>query len=449
MPYSSAMRRLPRRIILAPMLAAVTLVLPGGAGAQTQPATPPQSPPPLRLLIAPFYLELAQLRGIGSPGPAPPLELKSREEMRRFIEQEMDRRYSAARVERERKGMVAWGLIPRDYDLRRLFLDLMEEQVAAYYDPRTKAMVVGDWLSSDAQQAALLHELVHALQDREISLEGFLAPHPGHGDRLLARQALIEGEAVGLTLDLLLKAQGASLASLPDLSAVRSGVAAGANGPAIGAAPRFLRDLLIFPYLEGLDFAYQLRKSQPWSDMSSLYKDPPRSTSQIMHPAKRLGAREDPVPVALPDLAALGPGLTVVAEDELGEFALGAVLGLHLGEAAGRAAAAGWRGDRYRVWEDGDGRFAIAYLLVLESAPLADAFARNYARVIAARHPVLAGKAPAAPGGPLLAWQDGDRTFTIERRGPEVLVIEQMPAAVADRARESIWRARGPAVARP
>ena len=149
----------------------------------------------------------------------------------------MDRRYSAARLESERKGMVAWGLIPPTYDLRRLFVDLMEEQIAAYYDPVAKVMVVGDWLSPEQQQAALMHELVHALQDREISLDAFITPHPGQGDQLLARQALIEGEAVALMLALLLKAQGLELSALPDLSAVRSAVIAGTTGPAIAAAP--------------------------------------------------------------------------------------------------------------------------------------------------------------------------------------------------------------------
>ena len=311
--------------------------------------------------------------------------------------------------------MVAWGLIPPDYDLRRLFVDLMEEQIAAYYDPRAKVMVVGDWLPPAQQQAALMHELVHALQDRVVSLETFITPQPGEGDQLLARQALIEGEAVALSVDLLLRAQGLQLSSLPDLTPVRGAVIAGTTGPVIGSAPKFIRDLLIFPYVDGLSFVYELRKREPWSAMSPLYRDPPRSTAQILHPEKRLAARVDPIRVALPDLGSAAPGLTVVTEDELGEFALGSVLGLQLGEQPGRAAAATWRGDRYRVWEDSDGTLTLAYLVAVTTDRAASALAGEYARVIEKRYPDLSGKGVSS--GPLTTWRSGARVFAVEPRG--------------------------------
>jgi hypothetical protein len=316
------------RAFLALALAAASLTTAPAPAQQTQAESA------LSALAGPLYQQLAALKGVASPGVPPPVLVRSREETRRFIKKELDRRYSAARIEQERKGMVAWGLIPPDYDLRRLFVELMEEQVAAYYDPRRKVMVVGDWLTADEQQASLTHELVHALQDREISLDAFITPYPGRGDQLLARQALMEGEAVALTLELMLKAQGADLASLPDLGG--RGGARGGAGPVIGAAPKFLRDLLLFPYMDGLNFVHQFRKRQPWPAITGLYRDPPRSTTQIMNPSKRLVTREDPITLTLPDLGTLTPGAKVVTEDELGEFALGAVLGLHLGEEAGR-----------------------------------------------------------------------------------------------------------------
>ncbi len=382
---------------------------------------------------------------MASPGPPPPILIRSRDETRRFIQQELDRRYAPARLDSERKGMVAWGLIPPDYDLRRLFVDLMEEQIAAYYDPVGKVMVVGDWLPPEHQQAALMHELVHALQDRDISLDTFITPRPGQGDQLLARQALIEGEAVALMLALLLKPQGLELNSLPDLAAVRSAVIAGSVGPAITSAPKFLRDLLIFPYVDGLNFVFQWSKRQPWSAMPTLYRDPPRSTAQILRPDKRLVTREDPILIILPDLGTLAPGTKAVAEDELGEFALGAVLGLHMGEQAGRAAAVGWRGDRYRIWEDTDGRFVITYLVAMDSERVASAFALAYAKAIEKRHPALSGKKIPGPSAGLVTWRDGSRAFAVEQRGAEVLILEQMPSAVADGARETIWRSRAAA----
>jgi len=422
--------------VLAVALAVITLLRAGTLTAQ-----PPEST--LTALAGPLYRQLAQLKGM-PPGAPPPILIQSREAMRKFIEQELDRRYSMARVEQERKGMVAWGLIPADYDLRRLFVDLMEEQIGAYYDPRAKVMVVGDWLDADQQQTALMHELVHALQDREISLDDFITPHPGRGDQLLARQALMEGEAVALTLELVLKAQGTDLASVPDLGPLQGTVSAGGTGPIIDAAPKFLKDLLLFPYVEGLNFVYQFRKRQPWSAITALYRDPPRSTAQILNPEKRLVAREDPVPIVLPDVGVLAPRARVVIEDELGQFGLSAVLGRHLGEQEGRRGAAGWRGDRYRLWEDGDGRFMLAYVVAMDSESVAHAFALTYAKIIEKRHPRLAGKAVAARSSALVSWRDADRAFVVERRAAEVLVLEQLPSASLDRVREAIWRRRPP-----
>src|SRR3970282_2889432 len=94
--------------------------------------------------------------------------------------------------------------------------------------------------------------------------------------------------------------------------------------------------------------------------MSAVYPAPPRSTTQILHPERYLDAREHPLPVVIPTLSRLLPGGHLVSDDELGEFALGAVLALHLGEVDGRRAAVGWRGDRYRIWEGDGGRFGIA-----------------------------------------------------------------------------------------
>jgi len=435
------------RRIVGPMRLAPALVLLALAAALAAvPAPRAQQPSPaqaaLDAVTAPLYQQLAALKGITSHVPPPPVLLRSRAENRRFIEQEIARRYSPAALEAERKSMVAWSMIPPDYDLRRLFLDLLEEQVSAYYDSRGKVMVVGDWLPPEQQRAALMHELVHALQDRELPLDSFIAPDPGHGDRLLARQALIEGEAVALGFDQMLKPQGMDISGLSDLTMAQGLILSSAGGPVLTKAPKFLRDLLLFPYVEGLGFVYQFRKGHPWSDMSAVYRDPPRSTTQILHPEKYLDAREHPLPVVIPDLSRLLPGGRLVSDDDLGEFALGAVLALHLGEVDGRHAAVGWRGDRYRIWEDDGGRFVIAYRVVAADAQIAAVLAANLQASVEKRHAELAGKATVRPGG-IVTWvDDGGRVFAVESRGTSVILLERLPAQVFDRARDTVWRAR-------
>ena len=428
------MRRAPA-VALCVLAAALAAVLP----LRAQPSSSEQIA--LESVATPLYDQLAAIRGIAAPGQPPPVLLRSRADNRRFIEQEINRRYSQAQLEAERKSMVAWGVLPADYDLQRLFLDLLEEQVSAYYDPRGKVMVVGDWLPPEQQRAALMHELVHALQDRELPIDTFIGPDPGQGDRLLARQALIEGEAVALTFDLLLKPQGMDISRLPDLSMTQGLITTSAGGPVIDKAPKFVRDLLLFPYVEGLGFIYQFRKRQPWSGMSAVYKDPPRSTTQILHPEKYLDAREDPLAVVIPDLSRLLPGSRLVSEDDLGEFSLGAVLAFHLGDTEGPRVAVGWRGDRYRIWEDTAGRFTIAYRVIMTNTQVATTLADHLKAAVERRHPELAGKAAVRAGG-LVTWSEDGSGFAVERRGPSVVLLEQFPVHALDRAREAVWRAR-------
>ncbi|HUO65086.1 MAG TPA: ImmA/IrrE family metallo-endopeptidase [Terriglobales bacterium] len=428
------MRRAPA-VALGVLAAALAAVLP----LRAQPPSSEQTA--LEAVATPLYDQLAAIRSIAAPGQPPPVLLRSRADNRRFIEQEINRRYSKAQLEAERKSMVAWGVLPADYDLQRLFLDLLEEQVSAYYDPRGKVMVVGDWLPPEQQRAALMHELVHALQDRELPIDTFIGPDPGQGDRLLARQALIEGEAVSLTFDLLLKPQGMDISRLPDLSMTQGLITTSAGGPVIDKAPKFVRDLLLFPYVEGLGFIYQFRKRQPWSGMSAVYKDPPRSTTQILHPEKYLDAREDPLAVVIPDLSPLLPGSRLVSEDDLGEFSLGAVLAFHLGDTEGPRVAVGWRGDRYRIWEDTAGRFTIAYRVIMTDAQVATTLADHLRAAVERRHPELAGKASVRAGG-LVTWSEDGSGFAVERRGPSVVLLEQFPVHALDRAREAVWRAR-------
>jgi len=418
--------------LLALLLSVSTPAASGSA--QQAPSTPIQA------LVGASLAKVASIRGLPSPPSPPPVVIRSRSETKQFFEQELARKRPAERVEAERKAMVALGLIPGDFDLRGFLADLLSEQAGAYYDTARKVMVVGDWLKAEEQAIALAHELVHALQDRQISIEKFLVPGPGKGDQQLARQALLEGEAVAVTVELVLQPRGLDLSRTPTLGGVQQLAMAfsGAAGPAFGKAPKFLQHLLLFPYVQGLTFVHQFRLRQPWPAFDRLYQDPPRSTTQILHPEKLFDRREDPVVITLPDpRLALPPGWSLVTEDELGEWGLGEVLGTVLDEATSQRLAIGWRGDRYQVLEDGQGQLALIYRVRWETEEPARAFAQAYAGLIEKKHR-LAGKGAHWPGS-LWSWQDGSQTSAVERRGAEVLVLERVPTAAERRLRQRIW----------
>jgi hypothetical protein len=199
------------------------------------------------------------------------------------------------------------------------------------------------------------------------------------------------------------------------------------TGPQLGRAPPFLRALLTFPYAHGLGFVREVRRRQPWSAFSKLYADPPRSSSQILHPELYLDGRIDPVTVELPDLgSALGDGATRIVVDQAGEFGLTGVLREHLGE---QAAATGWRGDSYAVWQPpGGARDVLLARTLWETDAAAGAFATAYRQLLAKRRGLV--PKPAVAG--VTAWEVDGALFAVAEREREVLVLEQAPARQAD-----------------
>jgi hypothetical protein len=375
--------------------------------------------------------ELAGLRGLPAAGTPPRVVIRTREERRRFILGEFQRKYSTGRLDAERRAMVAWGLVPPEFDLAGFLTDLVLEQATAYYDPVAKVMILANWLPRDQQREALTHELVHLLQDRQVSLDRFLAVPAGRGDEALARQALVEGEAVALTLDRSLRRQGQHLALLADVAAIQQAYATSGTGPVLGRAPRFVRALLTFPYAGGLGFVHRFRQRSAWYELSRVFADPPRSTAQILHPERYLERRVDPRAVALPDLGAVLGGGRLVLDDVAGEFVLAAVLREGLGDEAA-SVAAGWRGDRYALWEDPSGAAVLVSLSVWEDEPAAAAFADACRRLLARKH--------ALPGAGAPAWEVAGRAFGVARRASEVLLYERVPAGALDALRLTVWR---------
>ena len=123
-------------------------------------------------------------------------------------------------------------------------------------------------------------------------------------------------------------------------------------------APLVLKESLLFPYEGGLRFIARLRRTRPWSDVDKLFRDPPVSTEQILHPEK-YDAREKPIAIKLPVLAAL-KGWTRIYLGDQGELGVRILLRQHgIRKERAERAAAGWGGDQVQVFappsDDGKG----------------------------------------------------------------------------------------------
>ena len=62
--------------------------------------------------------------------------------------------------------VMAVGMLPVDFRLKPFLVKLLREQVAGFYDSKTKTMHLLDWLSVEAQRPVMAHELTHVAQPR-------------------------------------------------------------------------------------------------------------------------------------------------------------------------------------------------------------------------------------------------------------------------------------------
>ena len=125
------------------------------APASAAPATPspPATPPTPDFLHAADQV-LAQMSQLLSLPIKEPLttRLRSSEEIRPYlIRAEKDDKDSARRYADE-TALEAFGLIPRNFPLDSFMIDVLTEQVAGLYDPKSKEFYIADWIPADEQR---------------------------------------------------------------------------------------------------------------------------------------------------------------------------------------------------------------------------------------------------------------------------------------------------------
>ena len=295
---------------------------------------------------------LAQMSEITHLQPRAPLKktLRSREEIRAHVIQEMNEDKDPAERYAGARSAEAFGLLPKGFDLDSFMIDLLTEQVAGLYDPKAHEFYVADWIPIADQRRVMAHELTHALEDQHFEIESWVKAARPNDDSELAREAVLEGSAMAAMLEYLLQGSGRSLQDLPDIDPAML-IGDMDETPMLKKAPPFLKDALIFPYLDGLTFSAAILKPSGWEGLPTIFTKPPVSTQQILHPALYRSGKV-PAPVALPSIEkALGPEWTKLEDNILGEFGWKEVLRQFLDDQRAKSLSAAWDGDRYIVYE--------------------------------------------------------------------------------------------------
>jgi len=372
-------------------------------------------------------------------------DVTKRENMKALILKEIDEDMTPQEFRANELAMKAFGLLPRDYNLREALAQVYSEEVAAFYDPKTKTMHLieepktdvkkpatflerlfgkkGDF-DKDENKTVIAHELTHALADQHYDLDAMQKAAKKDDDRSLALSALIEGEATlamfGAGMD---DWGGDAITQLPaenlewTFNVISPFLPFLGGGKTIRNVPPIISESMTFPYFKGMVFCAKLANKGGWAAIDEVYHHPPLSTEQILHPEKYRLEVDFPMSI---DLGVLKPGegWKEVGRNVLGEMQLGIMLRKH----GGKAAAAGWDGDTYAVFEGPDKKLGLVWLSTWDSEDDAREFVQGYVSYQTAKVGHIGG-----PPTPIrdAVWRNlGDQLYVVKRRGRDVVVVE-------------------------
>lgn len=333
--------------------------------------------------------------------------IRTKAQIRAYLLEEQAKEESPEKRYVDQKTLEAFGLIPKGFPLDSFLLDLLTDQVAGLYDPQKKEFFIANWIEPGDQKTVMAHELTHALDDQYFHLDKWEKAVRSNDDASLARDAVIEGSALAAMMDYSLVDLHTSVRELPDIAPfIESSVADQMDkDPNLSKAPPFVRDELLFPYLEGAKFTQKvLKQTGSWEDFQSVFKKPPASTQQILHPDLYF-QNVIPETVHLPKLKSDMPrGYAQLDENVVGEFALGEVLKQYLGPGDAEKFAPMWRGDRYALFENKSSKQTVlVVLLALGSDSDARAFFEAYSKALENKYST---KTPLTEGPQFAAFHD-------------------------------------------
>jgi hypothetical protein len=398
--------------------------------------------------------------------------LTGRDEVTSYMQKNMSEDKDAKRLRRSELVLKKFGLLPRDFDLGKFLVGLLREQIAGYYDPKTKTVNLLDWVDVAAQRPVLAHELTHALQDQSFNIDKWMRKSdvdldtkrkPGpldvqNDERSEARQAVVEGQAMAVLVDYMLVPTGQTLANSPEVAKeLEDGMLVGTpDSIQFRNAPIYLREAMTFPYRYGLEFeAALLRAGGKQEAYAGVFANPPRTTRQIMEPATYLsGERIEPLP--LPDFKHIFKNYHRFDIGAIGEFDTAVLIDQYAGADASRDLYPHWRGGYYyaaRPKGDPSAALALVYVSRWSNPDRAAEFAAIYAKYLPKRylhvHDVSSdGAAPAINLDELdrltgtRAWLTESGPVVIEAKGDTVLVMESLDQSTAEKLEVGVFGGR-------
>jgi hypothetical protein len=399
-------------------------------------------------------------------------QITSKAEVETYLKQKFDEDEGAKRLQRGEIVLKKFGLLDHDFALKPFLLALLDEQIEAFYDSKTKTVNMLDWVSIDEQKPVLAHELTHALQDQHSDLEKWNdqtpdevsltasadIEHLAKDEMDTARDAVAEGQATAVMMDYILKPMHKSLVKDPEvMDSVKQLMSSTDQSPVMSRAPILLSESLIFPYKEGLSFEQDV-----WMDQGQVaafagaLDRPPTSSWEIINPREYEKKHIPSVPI-LPDIHPLVDALYKPYDiGQVGQLDLHILAEIFGGENAARSLTPAWDGGIYWAGQRRSATtaekattksLALFYLSSWKNATSAQIFARLYADELGRKYsglkPDLDPKRTTPTGVEEQVFTTSEGPVLITTRGKMVFVAESFDLDLARKLTAYIFDAQG------
>ncbi|WP_446745766.1 hypothetical protein [Silvibacterium acidisoli] len=380
--------------------------------------------------------------------------LTSRDAVEKYLFDKMKNDKDSKRMQRSEIVLKKFGMLDEDFHLQPFLISLLKEQIAGYYDSKTKTVNLLDWIEPDSQKPVLAHELTHALQDQHVDLEKWEDPssdsiarnvnednqHISTDEQGTAREAVLEGQAMAVLVDYSLKPNGQSILTNPDVVKQRADEqGADSDSPVLSRAPLVLEESLLFPYREGLKFEVDLLKDRGADAAFAGAIDRPPSTSlEIMDP--KVYERQAKLPLLkMPDVhAILDADYDPYDVGVMGALDVRMLTELFAGPQTAQALAPAWNGGIYYVAQKKSApdknltsSIGLVYLSQWKTPEAAAAFAKLYADALGKQYSHVMRDTASETDPSEMIFNTNEGPMFIATSGTAVFVSESFDLAVA------------------
>jgi hypothetical protein len=383
--------------------------------------------------------------------------LITREQVEKYILEKFKDAKDVKRMQREEIVLKKFGLLDRDFQLQSFMVSLLKEQIAGYYDNKTKTVNLLDWVPPEEQKLVMAHELTHALQDQHTDLEKWEPEDPDTisknvtednqrleiDERDTARDAVLEGQAMAVYVDYTLKPAGKSLMTSPDVMRTpKEDTDSTDSSPVMARAPLLLQQSLLFPYHDGLGFEQRLLKDKGARYAFAGVLDRPPSTSyEIMNP--RAYERGVTVPLLrMPDVhGLLEADYQPYDIGVMGELDVRILTELFGGPEEAAMLTPQWNGGLYYAVQSRKARtveeqaatssVALLYLSAWRSEAAATEFAKLYGRELSKKYSGVVRDPASESTSTEQVYNGSEGPVLIVRQGKQVFVSESFDLTMA------------------